>query len=439
MSGARSALISITVKNVRSYRDEAELSFDALRVGNDEVVQEFTTAASKPLRILPVAGIYGANASGKTGFLRAMSDMRSMVLRSFTPPERGFLLRRPFLLGPNNIWEDQPQSEFSLELLIDGVRWHYGFSVNDERILSEFAYHYPRGRPKLVFDRDKDEVQVGSQFKRVYKAIEAIIGSQALILSIVGALAPTDSILEIDEARLRDLHKWFTLNFRFLTADNRLPRLGLTADLAQEDPLRRRVLQFLRAADLGITDLRAEKLDDEIVERLKQAFSIVAPDADDGKLEIQDIVKLEHRGASKNQFFEPDDESTGTQVWVGLIGPAIEALDGGFVLLVDELDTSLHPYLVKRFVKIFQDPNTNPNCAQMIFNAHDTELLNDRERFALGRDQVWFTEKSKKGETRIFPLTNFKGRREDLIGKRYIDGRYGAVPSYSMEPTVERL
>ena len=86
--------------------------------------------------------------------------------------------------------------------------------------------------------------------------------------------------------------------------------------------------------------------------------------------------------------------------------------------------------LLKQFVEIFQDPASNPNCAQMVFNAHDTELLNDHERFALGRDQVWFTEKSHKGESHIFPLSDFKGRREDQIGKRYLNGRYGAVPFF---------
>ena len=425
-------LISFRTKNARSYRDEAELTFDALRVGNPAVVREFSAVASKPLRILPVAGIYGANASGKTALLRTMADMRDSVLGSIAPTQEEFSLRRSFLLSNCDEAPDSAPTEFAVELLINGVRWHYGFSATNDRVLTEFAFNYPRGRPKLVFDRDGDKVQIGRQFASVYKGIAALILPHALILSIIGVISRSESLRVDDDAGVRGLFNWFSNNFDLLTARNRAPRLGSTAALIHDISMRDRVLQFLRAADLGITDLVTEKLDEPKL-RLKDALAIkpLNEDEDHGNHEV---VKLEHRGQDRNLFFDPNDESTGTQVWVRLVGPALQALDGGFVLLVDELDTSLHPHLVKQFVEIFQDPVSNPNCAQMVFNAHDTELLNDHERFALGRDQVWFTEKSHKGETHIFPLSDFKGRREDQIGKRYLNGRYGAVPFFSESP-----
>ena len=202
-----------------------------------------------------------------------------------------------------------------------------------------------------------------------------------------------------------------------------------TPELVQNHAMRERVLRFLRAADLGITDLVTEKLDDERSLALRDSLTTASSSPSE-----EEVVKLEHHGESRNLLFDPNDESTGTQVWTGLAGPALQSLDSGSVLLVDELDTSLHPHLVKRFVEIFQDPTLNPKCAQMVFNAHDTELLNDHDRFALGRDQVWFTEKSRNGETHIFPLSDFKGRREDIVGKRYLSGRYGAIPSLSYAP-----
>ena len=181
-------LISFRTKNARSYRDEAELTFDALRVGNPAVVREFSAVASKPLRILPVAGIYGANASGKTALLRAMADMRDSVLSSIAPVQEEFSLRRSFLLSNSDEAPDSAPTEFAVELLINGVRWHYGFSATNDRVLTEFAFNYPRGRPKLVFDRDGDKVQIGRQFASVYKGIAALILPQALILSIIGVI-----------------------------------------------------------------------------------------------------------------------------------------------------------------------------------------------------------------------------------------------------------
>ena len=431
------ALISFRTKNARSYRDEAVLTFDALRIGNPNVVHEFSTAASKPLRILPVAGIYGANASGKTAILRAIADMRETVLGSLSSAQTEFPLRHPFLLSTRDEETDSAPTEYTIEVLIDGVRWHYGFSATDNRILTEFAFNYPHGRPKLVFDRNGDAVQIGRQFTSVYKGIAALILPQSLILSLIGVISRSESLRLSDETGIRGLFNWFTSNFELLTASNRVRRLDLTAKLARDGSIRERVLQFLRAADLGITDLVAEKADDEFRLRLKDAVSTNSSNDLVDEYPTTEVVKLEHQGADRNVFFEPMDESTGTQVWVGLVGPALHALDGGFVLLVDELDTSLHPHLVKLFVELFQNPELNPRCAQMIFNAHDTELINDHERFGLGRDQVWFTEKSKSGETIIFPLSDFKGRREDLVGKRYLNGRYGALPFLSHSPLVD--
>ena len=425
----RSALLSFRTKNARSYREEAEINFDALRIGNAEVVREFSSVASKPLRLLPVAGIYGANASGKTAFLRAMADMRETVLGSFATPRPGDSLRYPFLLRSGDEEVNSLPTSFTIELFIHGIRWQYGFAVTDDRILSEFAFNYPRGRRKLVFDRDADNIQIGRQFRRVYKAIHALIHPQSLMLSIIGALTSAHSHRFTDEANVRCLFDWFSENFELLTASNRIPRLGLTARLVQDHAMRARVLRFLQAADLGITDFVTEKLDKEIPVKFRDSLTI--PASIESEVEV---VKLEHRGETRNLLFDPEDESSGTQVWTGLIGPCLKALDGGFVLLVDELDRSLHPHLVNRFVEIFQDPALNPKCAQMVFNSHDTELLNDHDRFALGRDQVWFTEKSRNGETHIFPLSDFKGRREDIVGKRYLSGRYGAVPSFSHAP-----
>jgi AAA15 family ATPase/GTPase len=116
-------------------------------------------------------------------------------------------------------------------------------------------------------------------------------------------------------------------------------------------------------------------------------------------------------------------------VWLGLAGPIIDALDEGSVLLVDELDASLHPVLVRQIVRLFQSTETNPRRAQLIFNSHDINLLGDSQSTrTLGRDQIWFTEKDESGATKLFALSDLNPRKEEAVGKRYLAGRYGALP-----------
>ena len=116
-------------------------------------------------------------------------------------------------------------------------------------------------------------------------------------------------------------------------------------------------------------------------------------------------------------------------VWFGLAGPVVHALASGSVLLVDEIEAGLHPALVRQLVRLFQDPETNPRGAQLIFNSHEASLLGDSggER-VLGRDQVWFTEKSDDGASRLYPLSDLSPRIDEAIGRRYLAGRYGATP-----------
>jgi uncharacterized protein len=145
-------------------------------------------------------------------------------------------------------------------------------------------------------------------------------------------------------------------------------------------------------------------------------------------------VRLIHRGAAGDVELNAHEESLGTLVWFGLVGPVVEALAKGEVFLADELDASLHPALVAQLVRLFQDPATNPRWAQLVFNSHDVTILGDSVGDRLiGRDQVWFTEKRSDGSTRLYPLADLDPRKEEAIGRRYLAGRYGATPILSSQ------
>ena len=414
------ALVAFKARNVRSYRDETTLSLQATRVANADVVRVLQTASTTPERLLPVGGVFGANAAGKSTILRAMADMRAVVLGSFRGSSAG-VYRRPFLLDPN---APSTSSEFVVDLILDGVWWQYGFEFDDQRILREFAFHYPHGRQALVFDRERQTLAFGPAFRALGGSLRALLRENALLLSIIGAAG---------DSAISPLFRWWRLNMILATSDNRPKRSVLTADLAKVATNRDRILRLLRAADLGLTDLKVVKPDAKTLDVLRRTVHELQGDEPSEDAVILDMfninmVQLVH-GDGDGVAFEQADESMGTQVWVGLVGPVLGALEHGHLLLVDEIDASLHPLLVNRLIKLFQSPDTNPRCAQLVFNAHDTTVLEDKQPLALGRDQIWFAERDDSGASRLVSLADFKARRDEPVRRRYLHGRYGGIPA----------
>lgn len=260
----------------------------------------------------------------------------------------------------------------------------------------------------------------GAAFRSIGKAIRPLLRENALLLSIIGA---------IEDERVAPLFNWWQSNFLLATSDNRAVRAAFTARLINADAKGNRVLELLRAADLGLTDAEVVEPGAEMLERLRMAVRLIRDEEiGDEEIDIEEVVQLSHRGKDGTLVLDPVFESIGTQVWVGLVGPVLDALDRGTVLLVDELDASLHPLLVRRLVELFQSPRTNPRCAQLIFNAHDIALLEAHQPYELGRDQIWLAEKSDDGASRIFSLADYRARRDESIGRRYMRGRYGGIP-----------
>ena len=426
--GTPSALVAFWARNVRCFRDEVFLSLEATRLANETVVRVTPTASATPTRVLPIAGVFGANASGKSALLTAMWDMKCLAVSSFRDGASGTKVRRiPFLLGSD---DGERPSEYGVEVILDGVTWRYAFEVTDDRVVNEYAVHYPKGRQALVFEREREDVAFGPQFRSTGKAVGLLQRQNALLLSTAGTLGDNP---------LTPLFDWFKANFLLVDADTQAIRKIWTAELAQDEAHRSRVLALLRAADLGITEAEVEQADDETAARARAAYHVMRgrdPQADDeGDADEDGVwasrlkrVRLRHRSSEGIVSMDPWLESVGTQAWLGLIAPVLRALDIGSVLLVDELDGSLHPLLVERLVTLFQDPDANPRCAQLIFNTHDVNLLAASAPFHLGRDQVWTAEKDAEGASQIQSVAEYKPRADEALGRRYVRGRYGGIP-----------
>ena len=437
-SQATNVLLSFTARNVRSYWDKVNFSLLGTNLSEEGVARNLAYAGSRsPLSVLPAAGIFGANASGKSAILRAMADMRHIVLGSFRRGDQeSELPRQRFLLHSDGA--ERPSS-FAVDLILNGVRWQYGFDINDDRVLSEHAYHYPNGKQARIFSRNGDDGSptFGTAFRSSGRVLAGLVRKNALLLSVAGAVADSAGDDQLGVAALLDpLFRWFRDNFVLVDPESREIRTTYTASLLKDPEAHDAAIALLQAADLGITEIErlSIDLDPELVERVVQVVRFFT-EREGGPQPVQDLpitlpelVRLHHVGTDGPVPIDPQHESQGTLVWVSMMGPLFDSLRKGAVLLVDELDGSLHPHLVKQFVRLFQNPKSNPRCAQLIFNAHDTTILGDSGHRELGRDQIWLTEKNAQGATTLYSMAEFSPKRDEAVGRRYLQGRYGAVP-----------
>ena len=426
-----SALLAFETENVRCFRDQTELTFIATPKADPEVVREVPWRSDGvPVKFVPVAGIFGANASGKTSLLEAIDDMRMYVLDSFRRKlEAGE--RWPFVL--DKVSSTRP-SRYAVDLVLDGVKTEYGFTLDARGIQEEWAYRYPVGRENLLFRRDGDNIEFGPTARTETKDAAKLMRRDSLLLSVAGASG---------HSILGPLYAWFQRNLQVATERNRRGRQALTIQMLEQPDSRERVLGLLRAADLGITDARVMRVevDDKARERLERALRELSgeesrPSEEQAPIDLATLtatgLRLIHKGADEDVPIQFGFESVGTHVWLGLVGVVLNALDEGSVLVADELDASLHPALVGEIVRLFQDQRTNRRRAQLIFNSHDPTTLGDSsEDRLLGRDQVWFTEKLADGASRLYPLTDFSPRKNEAVERRYLDGRYGATPVFA--------
>ncbi|MDP1858853.1 MAG: ATP-binding protein [Gemmatimonadaceae bacterium] len=415
-------LLRFRVENFRSLKGKQELSLIASKLGDTaDGLLEFPGV---DVAVLPVAAVYGANASGKSSVLLAMSYMHDAVIQSHRrwSPEGG-VPREPFTL---DLESRLTPSTFEVDLLLDGTRYEYGFAVDSERVVGEWLVAFPSGRPQKWFTRDvnaKQEYRFSRELAGENSAIRKLTRSNSLYLSAAA---------QNNHAMLRPIYDWFARSL-IVVADRERELLSMqTVKLMEKSEFRSGVVRLLGLADVGVSgvDVSLEELPPEAL-RLAQALF---PDNSGFQMKLQPDfriprIKLQHTTTSGHESeIAFEEESRGTQALFGLAGPILLALSEGSTLLVDELDTSLHPLLAIEIVKMFGRRETNPRNAQLVFNTHDTNIL---ECGLLRRDQVWFTEKNEDGETQLYPLTDFRARKEENLERGYLQGRYGAVPFLS--------
>ncbi|MGW8526609.1 MULTISPECIES: AAA family ATPase [Nocardiopsidaceae] len=436
-------LLSFRVENHKSIRDEQQLLLTP--VYDDARPEKAGWEAST------VAGIFGANASGKSNILDSLSLMRDTVRWSMRDNEPGAGMRRhPFALGGAR---GEPTT-FVVDLEADGVRYTYGFAIDDRRVTEEWLYSYPKQRKRVVFEREGSDFEFGEHAPGKLRQVAEITGENVLFLTV--AARASNEVVD-------PVYRWFS--DRLVFAAERLPGrpLWLRRGGVPEDALNA-LSDLLRSADTGIRSV--ELREEEPIDLLDRALSrqqgtrdtsterifrelLKARLAQDGDVEPQgrrprrDLPPtpvFNHGGTAPDRPLRWEEESRGTRALAALGFEAQRVLERGGVLVVDEIDASLHPYLSARVISLFQDEEQNPAGAQLVFTSHDAALLGRvRGAEVLKRDHIWFVDKDGEGRTSLYPLSDFKPRGDDNRARRYLTGRYGAVPDVDDELFREAL
>ncbi len=417
-------LIQFTVDNFRSIKDSVTLS---LVSGTNNNINTFSAKAHS---LLSSAVIYGANASGKSNVLKAFAFMKSMVQNSkkvFQSTDT--LSHEPFRLSTET---ETASSSFEIVFLTSisdkQFKFRYGFEADDTNIYSEWLFADEKGKEAKLFFREVENKEFyvnPDKFKEGGKGLKDKVLPNSLFLwkcdqdggEISGA------ILE-----------WFK-NVNVLDGMKASEYMAFTLHQMSKADFRSEIVKMVSSADLGIQDVLIEENEVSTAEVEKIPFpkeilaqirAAKSPIMQVGIKAVHNKYDLNDKLIGTEKFDLANDESEGTKKYFSLSAPFIDTLRNGKILLVDELDASLHPMLTISLISMFNNPKINTKNAQLIFATHDTNLLNQK---LFHKSQIWFTEKDENGATRLHSLAEYKNvRATDNIEKQYIQGKYGAIP-----------
>ena len=405
-------LLEFSCSNHRSIRDEVLFSAIA---GTDRTHAENIERVAG-VEVLKASVIYGANGSGKSNFIDAISFVKNLVSNSINhQPGQGILQT------PHKLDGYERKSNYKIQFIVDGIRYAFGFSLKNMLVVEEYLYYFPNGRQTKIFERVGEEYSAGRNFRNRFNSCKDVLKPNRLMLSCAANFSSVDEVIAAyhffnDELVIyssANQENWMNYSLHQINANEQMKAI---------------VLKLLDALDTGIKDIHVDiKKEDLDVSHLPPFLS-----DEFKKVLLQEKIdaisaKVLYEG------FETDlisEESAGIKKLFGILCPFIDIMVNGKVLVCDELETNLHESLLFGLVRQFVNTRGS-KPAQLIFTTHETGLLNlDLFR----RDQIWFTEiKLADRSTDLFSLTEIKNvRKDENFGKGYIAGKYGAIPMLNL-------
>ncbi len=385
-------LIEFTVGNFFSIKDKKTLSLEATAITEypENVIEK------SKVRVLRSAVIYGANSSGKSNLIKAITTMSRFVAQSAKSNSIDEIEVMPFLLSTST--ENQP-SHFEMTFLLNKTIYRYGFEVDKKTVHAEWLFYRQNTTEKNLFIREKDKIEISEEFEEG-KGVEDKTRDNALFLSVVDQFNGKTSKMILE---------WFGRQFIFSGIHHEKEK-SMSSFLLGRKEYKDWIKDFLIPLNLGFKD-----------------FGFI----EESKKVVTYHNKYDEAGNLINDRLEFDllkQESAGTNKLYDMAGNLIIGLKMGGLTIIDELDAKLHPILTMTIVKLFNSQDKS-STAQLIFATHDTNLLNDCFR----RDQIYFTEKDTFEATDLYSLVEYKEtdgtkvRKDRSFEKDYISGRYGAI------------
>lgn len=415
-------LIQFDVTNFQSFKNKTVLN---LMPSQDKMHLDCIKKINGN-ELLPVIALYGANASGKSNFHKAMTAAILLVRRSNELQVNQKLRVAPFLLDDESKNE---RTSFGFVYINNGNKYSYGFSLDQKQVYEEYLYEYKSSKPTLIFSRTNVmDYKFTSKYKSELSDLIKKNTPNKLFLATATAW---------NSRATKDAYMWFEDMVDTCDSRNMEKMMYSQLEASRNDgdkSLIKFMLSLLQVADISITDLSYEMIEKDVsqlADELPYGVRISSGIDSNGRVVIQErklitTHKVYVDKKSKEYKLNYSLESSGTKRLLAYAPVIKNALKKGKTIVFDEIDDTLHPAVTRMLIDLFQNPKINKNNSQLIFNTHETGLL---DLNLLRRDQIYFVEKKETGVSKLKPLNNFSPRKKENIQKGYLEGRYVEVPN----------
>ena len=393
-------LLEFQCSNYKSIKNPINFSL----LASKDTTHKTLLKTYKNHKILRSAVIYGANGSGKSNFLSAIQNMKFLVTNSLTFEPNLTLPYHFHKLNSNLI-----PTEYTIQFIKENIRYAYGFSFNKEEILEEYLYSFPNERKTKIFEREHLNISINNQYKKNIEVSQRdILKPNRLFLSCIANYS------NIPEALV--VYSFFNEDLIFYDSKQN-NWLNYSIELLQDNiSIKKDFIKLCNALGIELIDIIPKIEKDNILEThpFLAKFS---------SINLQKInTKLIYKESQTDLI---NEESAGIKKLFEILGPILDILSTGKVLLCDELENNLHEYILYQLIYLFQR-RQKKQFAQLIFTTHDTNLLTIK---LFRRDQIWFTELDNQRSTTLYSLSEIKNiRKTESFSKNYIAGKYGAIP-----------
>ncbi len=416
-------LVNLKIDNFCSFKNGFEFSMEATKLKESN----FTTVEN--IELLYSSVLYGANASGKSNFIKSFAKMRAIIKQCTNIEKTKIYPHEPFIL---NTHTKELPTRFEIEIILDKIKYRYGFEISkNAKINKEWLFYKnlkPYAKEVKLFNRVDKNIEIYSYYKDT-TVLKSKTSDEALSLVVTA---------QFNNEISKKIYDWFDKT-HVISNINERDLWAYSFSKLTDELFRDKIMNLIKNADVGISDIISKKLKlNELEAELKLSKDIIEGFPENIKTNgITQIKTLHMTYDKKNEFkgyeeFHLEFESNGTKKLLALSGPLIDSLIGGNTIFIDELDSSLHIDLIEAIIKLFHDKNINQKNAQLIFSTHNTSLLNQD---IFRRDQIWFVEKDIYGSSQLYSLIEYgKGKARDnlTLEKNYNVGKFGAKPSIGL-------